>query len=175
MEETLDTADDVVAAIRERMADVGVSYALVEHLCGIGENSISKYLSSVQSRRLTIASLLRITSVLGLRMSLTVDEELTRRCQPAWEKRDEKRIHARRPALGQATLKRVLKPVAAELGRRGHLARMRATSAEERRNIARIAAAARWKRVATVTVRPLVDPAGPLRVWQVEPPTGAPE
>jgi hypothetical protein len=163
MADTLDSTDDVVAAIRERMASIGVSYALAEHLSGIAENSLSKYLSSVRSRELTIASLLRIASALGLRLALVVDEELTRQCQPAWEKRDEKRIHARRPALGQGTLKRVLKPAAAELGRRGHLARMRATSAEERRNIARIAAAARWKRVATVTVSPIGE--GPLRVW----------
>jgi hypothetical protein len=175
MAETLSTSDDVVAAIRERMTTIGVSYGTVEHLSGIGENSISKYLSSVRSRELTIASLLRITEVLGLRLALVVDEELVRKMQPEWGSRDAKRIHARRPALGKSTLKRVLKPVAAELGRRGHVARMRATSGEQRRNIARVAATARWQRAASMKIEPLADPAGPLRVWQVEPPPGAPE
>jgi transcriptional regulator with XRE-family HTH domain len=168
---TVRDGDELVAALRARAESTGISFDALSDLAGLGEGNISKYLSPTRTRNLTAASMLRIATALGLEARLVVDPSFV----PNWIKRDAKRIHARRPALGAATLKRVLKPAAAELGRRGHLARMRATSGEQRRNIARVAAAARWQKAATVTVRPLADPASPLQMWLDEMPDGAPE
>jgi hypothetical protein len=158
------------------MADVGVSYGLVEHLSGIGENSISKYLSSVRSRQFTVSSLLRITSVLGLRLALVIDEELTRQMSAEWGSRDGRRVHTKRQVkLGTTTLRRMMKPIAAELGRRGGKSRMARLSAEQRRELGRRGAAMRWRKAATMRVRPIGDPAGSLRMWLDDEPPGAPE
>jgi hypothetical protein len=116
MADTLDSTDDVVTALRERMAAIGVSYGLAEHLANMGEASLSKYLGGIRSREFTITSLLRVTKVLGIRLAFIVDEELVRRMQPEWTKRDARKSHARRqPSLGAATLRRVLPAAASEM------------------------------------------------------------
>jgi hypothetical protein len=173
---TLNTADDVVAALKARMSELGVSYATVEYLAAWGENSLAKYLGDVRSRKFTLDSLLRVTAVLGLRMNLVVDDELTRQVSAEWGNRDEKRVHARRqPRLGRTTLRRVLPAAAAEMGRRGAAARLKATTAEQRRNIGRLGAMVRWQKMASMRVKPLTDPTSPLKMWLDDPPDGAPE
>jgi hypothetical protein len=66
--------------------------------------------------------------------------------QPLYEKRDATKAHARRRAsLGQVQLRRFLKPVAAEMGRRGALSRNKKLGPETRRALAQAAARARWR------------------------------
>jgi hypothetical protein len=114
------------------MADIGASFGLVEQIANLGEGSLRKYVGATGARQFTLNSLLQVCTVLGLRVTFTVDEELTRRMKPQWEMRDLRMVHARRqPSLGPATLKRILKPAAAELGRRGGKARMAATTPEQ--------------------------------------------
>jgi hypothetical protein len=176
MAETLNTADDVVTALRERMASIGVSYGTVEHLANWGENSLAKYVSAARSRKFTIDSLLRVAKVLGLRLALVVDEQLVAQMQPLYEKRDGSKMHSRRlPSLGKTQIRRMMKPIAAELGRKGGHARMAGLTPEQRRELGRRGSQARWQRTASMTVTPIGDPAGSLRVWQVETPIGAPE
>jgi transcriptional regulator with XRE-family HTH domain len=142
---TLENSDEVVAALRKRMEYAGLSFSTVEQIAGLAEGAVGKYLSPLQVRSLTVASLLRITQVLGVKMTMIVDEALTRRMRRRWVQRDGKRVHANRQvSLGQAQLRRVLKPVAAELGRRGGVARMKTTTLEERREIGRLGAQVRW-------------------------------
>jgi hypothetical protein len=164
------TEDELVAALRARAENIGLSFGVLSELVGLGDNNVAKYLSPTRTRSLTVSTMLRIASALGLETALVINPNFT----PDWTKRDPKRVHARRPALGPATLKRVLKPAAAELGRRGHVAMMAATTGQQRRNIARIAAAARWQRAASMSIKPLADPAA-LKLWLDEPPHGAPE
>jgi hypothetical protein len=153
--ETLADSDDVVAALRARMAYVGVSYGLVEELAGMSEGSLGKYLSPLQVKRMTITSLLRICEPLGLRAMLYVDPKLVARMKPLWGMRDERRVRAKRlPSIGPAQMRRVLKPVAAELGRRGGIARQAMLSAEQRREIGRLGAARRWHKPAVVPDQP---------------------
>jgi hypothetical protein len=64
---TLDDADDVVAALRRRMEHLGTSHGLVEELAGMAEGSIGKYLTPLQTKRLTMKTLLRIGQVIGMR------------------------------------------------------------------------------------------------------------
>jgi hypothetical protein len=52
---------------------------------------------------------------------------------------------ARRPGLGPVQVRRALKDVASELGKRGHLARMASTTPAQRRAIALRGAEARWQ------------------------------
>jgi hypothetical protein len=139
-------SEDLVEALRERTAYIGLSYGLLDAIAGLPEGGTGKYLSPLRVRQLTMNSMLKLTNALGLKPLLVVDAELVRKVQPKWEKRDERKINARRPpSLGQTQLKRLLKPIAAELGRRGHLARMKGTTPEQRRAIGQRGAMARWR------------------------------
>jgi hypothetical protein len=138
-------ADDLVEPLRKRAASVGLSYGLLDAITGLGEGSTGKYLAPARVRHLSISSLLKITEALGLRPLLVVDEALIRKMQRRWSKRDASEAHARRPpSLGQAQLRRMLRPIAVELGRRGHAAFLRATTPERRKDIGRLGAAVRW-------------------------------
>jgi hypothetical protein len=144
---TFETDDEVVAALRQRMSYIGMSYGLLETLAGLPEGGCGKYLSDLRVRNLTVSSLLKITSVLGLRAMLVVDEELTRQMQPMWERRDATRVHSRRlPRLSDKTIRRVTSAVAASMGARGGKARMRTMTPEARRQLGRDGARARWAR-----------------------------
>jgi hypothetical protein len=102
--------DDLVAALRRRMEYIGASFGLVEHLADppMPEGSLAKYLSALRVKGLTVASLLRIGHVLGLRAALVVDENLTRKMQGQWTKRDARKVHSRRlPTLGKAQIRRL--------------------------------------------------------------------
>jgi hypothetical protein len=92
-----------------------------------------------------LKTLLRIGQVIGMRGLLFIDQDLVRRMKPLWTKRDGKRVHARRPALGDITLRRVMSPVAAAMGRRGAAARNAKLGPEVRRELAKAAARARWQ------------------------------
>src|SRR5262249_35458256 len=101
-----------------------------------------------------VASLMRIAEPLGLRGLLYVDPELVRRMKPLWTKRDGKRVHTKRQlTLGKATIRRVLRTIASEMGKRGGLARMRKLTPEQRREIGRRGAAIRWARRAEASSR----------------------
>jgi hypothetical protein len=95
---------------------------------------------------LSIASLLKITNAMALKAVLVVDEDLLAQMRPQWEKRDGSKAYARRRAsLGVTTMKRVLSPVASEMGKRGHAAMMKRTTPELRRELAKAAAETRWQ------------------------------
>jgi hypothetical protein len=144
--------DDLVEQLRKRAAFIGASYGIIDEFSELGEGSTTKYLSATRSKQLTMNSLLKIASALGLRALFVVDEELTRRQQARWtKKRDSAKVHARRsPQLGQAQLKRILPAAAAEMGRRGAAARLKRSTPEERRRIAQLGAAVRWGHRASV-------------------------
>jgi hypothetical protein len=137
--------DGLIQSLRRRIEYMGTSFGVVDELSELGEGACSKYLTALQAKAITVNSLLRLTSALGLRVELHVDEALTRKMQPLWTKRDGSKAHARRPpSLGKATWKRVMGPVAAEMGRRGAAARMARTTPEQRREQGRRGALKRW-------------------------------
>jgi hypothetical protein len=123
-----------------------VSYSVLDQITELGEGSVGKYLAPVRTRSLTISSMLRIATALGVKPVLVVDPQLVAEVSPLWERRNEQKVHrsshhAKR--LGKITIARVLPQVAAELGRRGGI-RRRELPAETRRALARAAALARW-------------------------------
>jgi hypothetical protein len=144
---TFSDYDGLIEVLRERAASIGLSYAAVDCLCEFGEGQSGKYLADARTRHLTIAPLLKITEVLAIKGLFVEDAELLRRMRPMWEKRDELKAHARRRApLGAVTLRRVLPAAAAEMGKRGAIARNRRLTPEVRSALARAAARARWRR-----------------------------
>jgi hypothetical protein len=121
--------DDLVEQLRKRAAYIGVSYGLLDELTGLGEGGRRKVPRTGSHEATHMASMLRIAEALGVRALFYVDPKLVAKVSPSWEKRDGTTVHARRPpSLGQAQLKRVLKPVAAEMGRRRAAAFLRATT-----------------------------------------------
>jgi hypothetical protein len=140
-----ENGDDLVEQLRRRASYIGLSHQLIEELAEMAEGSAGKYLSALKVKSLTIASLAKIGRVLGVSAILYVDPALVREMQSSWSKRDERRVHTKRQvSLGKAQLRRVLKPVASEMGRRGGVARMAKLTIEERRAIGRRGAAVRW-------------------------------
>jgi hypothetical protein len=90
--------------------------------------------------------LLSITGALGIRGMLYVDPALVAKMSPRYEMRDGTKAHAhRRAKLGAVTLRRVRPAVLSELGRAGAAARNRKLGPEARRELARLAARARWQ------------------------------
>jgi hypothetical protein len=139
--------DGLIEALRERAASMGLSYATVDCLCEFAEGGTGKYLSDARARQLTVAPLLKIAEVLAIKGLFVEDAELLRRMKPFYEKRDELKAHARRRApLGAVTLRRVLPAAAAEMGKRGAIARNSRLAPEVRSALARAAARARWRR-----------------------------
>jgi hypothetical protein len=100
--------DTLVEQLRKRMAAIGISYGVVEELAEMSEGGLRKYLSPARVHQLTLPSMLRITEAIGLKALLVVDPKLVAKVSPSWSKRDERRVRARRPALGQAQLRRIL-------------------------------------------------------------------
>jgi hypothetical protein len=137
--------DELIEQLRRRAAFVGASFGIIDEFSGLGEGSTTKYLSAARTKQLTMSSLLKISRVLGLKALLMTDEAQTRRMQRLWIRRSDKRAHSRRPpALGRAQLKRFLKPIASEMGRRGAASWLARTTPEQRRELGRRGAAVRW-------------------------------
>jgi hypothetical protein len=138
--------DALVEQLRARISAVGLSYRVLEEIAGLPEGGAGKYLADARVRHLSVDSLLQIAEVVGIRGIFVTDERLLRKYRPLYEKRDATKAHAhRRAPLGAVTLKRVLPAAAAEMGRRGALARNSKLTPETRRALAQAAARARWK------------------------------
>ena len=139
--------DGLVEGLRDRAAAVGLSYELIEDLADLANGALSKYLSDLRKKQLTIASLLRVTQVLGVKVIFVTDDKLLRAMQPYWEPRDAKKAHARRRAsLGRATIERLLPVAFSEFAKLGAAARNAKLTAHGRKRLARRAAKARWSK-----------------------------
>jgi hypothetical protein len=139
--------DSLVAALRERAAAIGLSFAQIDELANLAESGTAKYLSDLRVKTLGLQTFFAITETLGIRAIFVEDERLLEQMRPHWRRRDEGKAHRASPLakrLGQATIARVLPVIARELGRRGGL-RRRELPAAERVRLARMAARARWQ------------------------------
>jgi hypothetical protein len=143
-----DDYDALVERVRERAANIGLSYQMIDEISGLAEGHCGKVLADLRARQMGLNTFLAITQSLGIRAVFFADEKLTAQMASLYEKRDQTKAHARRRAsLGPVTLKRVLPAVAAEMGKRGAIARMNRTTPETRSQFARAAARARWQRL----------------------------
>jgi hypothetical protein len=139
--------DGLVAALRERASQIGLSFAAIDELANIGEAATAKYLSDLRVKNLALKSFFAISETLGVRAIFVEDERLLAQMKPHWQRRDERKAHrashlAKR--LGPTTIARVLPTVAREMGRRGG-AKRRELPPEVRRALARAAARVRWR------------------------------
>jgi hypothetical protein len=113
--------DALIERLRERAAELNISFRLIDELAGFGENYCGKLLSDTRAKQLSVSSLLAIAGVLAIRGVLITDDRQLRKMQPLYESRDAAKAHAhRRAKLGATTLKRVRPAVLSELGRAVH-------------------------------------------------------
>jgi hypothetical protein len=144
----VEVADDAVAALRQRLADIDLAYSAAEDLAAppMSEGHIGKLLAPAGVRSLTVAALLRVGEICGLRLLIIVDEKLTRKMQPLWTKRDARMVHTKRlpPKIGAVQTRRFMPAIASAMGARGGKARQAALSPEQRRELGLRGAAARW-------------------------------
>ncbi len=139
--------DQLIELLRDRIAELGLSFRIVEELAQMGVVSVAKYLSDLRIKRLTVESLMRLASVIGVRPVLVVDEKLLRKMRPFYENRDRVKAHPhRRAPIGDVTMRRMKPVVLAELGRLGARARNEALAPEVRSQLSRQAALARWRK-----------------------------
>jgi hypothetical protein len=92
----LGSYDDLVESLRQRAAQLGVSYRILEEVAGLAEGCVGKYLSDTRARHFTVDSLLQITGALAVRTVFVEDVEQLRRMQPLYETRNELKVRARR-------------------------------------------------------------------------------
>jgi hypothetical protein len=139
--------DGLVSAQRERAADIGLSFAVIDELSGLAESATAKYLSDLRVKNLGLRTFFAITETLAIRAIFVEDPKLLARMKQHWQRRDEGKAHCcghHAKRLGPITLRRVVPAAAAEMGRRGG-AKRRELPAEVRRALAVAAAKARWQ------------------------------
>ena len=119
--------DQLISAIRDRLDVLNISQRILEEIAEIPDGAARKYLSPTRVKRLTIESLLKITSAVGIRVRpvLVADEKLLRKMKPLL-RADAVAYKAhphRRAPIGPATLARMRPAVLSEMGRLGARAR----------------------------------------------------
>jgi hypothetical protein len=139
--------DAMIAALRARASQIGLSYESIDTLASLGESATAKYLSDLRPKTFGLQTFLAITETLAIKAVFVEEEKLLAQMRSHWRRRDEKKArrsshHAKR--LGPITVARVLPTIAAEMGRRGG-ARRRELAPEVRSKLAQAAAKARWR------------------------------
>jgi hypothetical protein len=144
----LHSYDDLVAALRERAASIGLSFSTIDHLAGFADSATAKYLSDLRVKGLGLQTFFAITETLAIKAIFVEDERMLALMKKHWQRRNEgmaRRANNSAKRLGSVTVARVLPEIARELGRRGGV-RRRELPAEVRRKLAVAAARARWAR-----------------------------
>ena len=155
--------EQLVAAMRERRIELGLSQIAVDDLAGWADGLWAKYESILtnpsapNARRMSVESLPLALRALGMHLAVFTED----RPGAVAEKKDASLGRASKP-ISSKTLRIQQLPrnqIMAERGRAGGKARAERTDAEHRQALARKAAAARW----AGHVRPQQQPAQPMR------------
>ncbi len=138
--------DGIIEAYRKRVADLGITNEMIDHLSGLQSGYVGKLLGPAQIRSIGRQSFGLLNQTLAMKMIFVVDEEAAKTMQSRWEKREVAVImHSR---LSIKAIERFLPIVAREMGRRGASKGARAGWAKlnpkKRAAKARRAARARW-------------------------------
>lgn len=133
----------LLAALRRRQAELGITNELLERISGIQTGYASKALSNPPAKRLGPFLLFVIAEALGLRLAFVEDPALVERMRARWTKR-----HNRKPVPAQARNRIIqLTPdYRRRVARLGGYARAQRLGPDRCRESARHAARARWAR-----------------------------
>ena len=138
--------DQLIEVYRKRMAQLGLTFEVLDYLSGLQAGYSNKLLGPSQSKTIGQVSMALLNKTLALKFVAIEDLEAAAEMGPRWERRDRPpNKDAGRPArLGKATLARVFLPVVIEMGKRGRAKQLAVQKPSTRRRIARLAAKARW-------------------------------
>lgn len=139
--------DGLIAALRTRKAELGLSDSFLDELTGLQSGYTGKIFGPKQVKKLGPVSLGLLLQALGLKIVLLEDPETLAKHRERHEKRDERRVHLGNHAkpLSMKSLARMNKHTFRAAGKRGGLASLVTMAAEERTARAQRAARARWK------------------------------
>lgn len=161
--------DGLIAALRLRKAELGLSDDTLESISGLAKGHISKILPASRVKHMGPHTLKLMLGALAVQLAVVVDPEQMARLQNRMERRDEKRVRGEKRTRKQADgskhqnkwliTKRIspqlnaLRHISldekakAKIARLGGRARAKKLSREDRKRIARKAACDRWKRL----------------------------
>jgi hypothetical protein len=129
--------------LRDRAHELDVSRLTLDDAAGLTGGHASKLLAPTPSRCLGATSMGLMLGAMGLALVVVEDAEALKRIQAKLPKR---RASAVRPAVdaGPVSMAQALRNALRRNGRKGARARMTTLTPEQRSNIARQAARARW-------------------------------
>ena len=132
---------DFIQTVRNRVAELGIHGTRFDSLAGWPEGYLSKLTCARPVRRIGISSLGVLCSAMGVKLQMVEDPrgtERLRRLQP----RNPSYVRTMPADAGMVLTARMLK----RIRRLGGQARMAKLTPQQRREFARKAAAARWKK-----------------------------
>ena len=141
---TIHDYDGLIAALRARIDEIGVSYDDLETLCGFTRGHLSKILGPVRVKNIGLQTLLILIGGLALRFRLEPDLEAAQAMAHRWERRDELR---RRLGIRKRFSPEVRAKIMSEIGRMGGAVpkRFRMTD-KQRSRIAKRNIRKRWEK-----------------------------
>jgi hypothetical protein len=140
----VDDHNQLLVAIRRRIAELNVSHETVEYLAGLQSGYLSKVIADPPPKRMSPFTQFLILQALGLRVRLEEDPQLIEKLKGRWSKR--KLRKSMRTAVSMDRVIHLPPDFMRRISRMGCEARMRKLSPERRSALARQAAMARWSK-----------------------------
>jgi cold shock CspA family protein len=140
---TVSDHNQLLAAIRQRIGELQLSYETVEYLSGLQSGYLTRVISDPPPKRMCPFTQFLILQALGLRVRLEEDPELIEKLRGRWTKR--KLRKSVRTAMSMNRVIELTPDFMRRISRMGCEARMRKLSPERRSELARNAAVARWR------------------------------
>lgn len=113
---TIRDYDELVAALRSRMDEIGISYEDLEDLCGLTRGHISKVFGPIRAKNIGMDVLLLLMGGLALRARLEPDLEAAHAMEHRWERRAE---FCRRVGIRKRFSPEMRAKIMSEIGRIG--------------------------------------------------------
>jgi hypothetical protein len=112
--------DALQAALRVRVAEIGLNSRMIDQLSGLAPGYTGKLLGAAQIEQFGMASLLAIMATLGLKFDVAVDRPQEALMRPHWipGQAMQRRIGRAAP-LGARRIEHLTPVIAAEMGRKG--------------------------------------------------------
>jgi hypothetical protein len=133
---------ELLQAIRDRIESLGTTHASIEAVAGLQSNYLTKVTASPPPKRMSMWTAFLVLEAIGLRVELSVAPDFEER----FAHRLEKRRLVRRPMRPAGRIVELTPDFYKRISRIGNDATSRKLSPERRSELARAAAAARWRR-----------------------------
>jgi hypothetical protein len=138
----LQTADDVLAAVRARKDDLNLSDAAVDHLAGYANGRWGKAFGPAREKNPTVVTLMLFADVLGVSFVMVEDPAKVRRMKSRWEGRRGRVPDASK--IASSAIRRALPAAIRQLTTAGGKARWQGIDADARRAHMTELARKRW-------------------------------